>query len=293
MASPDRYAAVTRVLWLTLLANAAVAAAKFVCGALSGSLSLQADAFHSLSDGLSNVAGLVGMRMSAKPPDEEHPYGHRKFELVVALGIAMSLFWAAAHVMQEAWERRAGGSAIEAGPLPFAVMVATIAVNLAVSRYERRAGQRWGSALLSSDAAHTASDVYVSLAVLASLAASRFGIGAVDLVVAFGIALFIGWQGWRIVSRNASLISDERVIDREAVRRVALSFPEVKQCHRVRSRGISDEIFLDLHLHVDPAMPVREAHDLSHRVEERLRGVFPGLHDVTIHIEPEGDPLDE
>ncbi len=288
----ERYVGITRVLWLTLAGNGAVAAAKYACGITYGSLSLQADAFHSLSDGLSNVAGLVGMRLAMKPPDEEHPYGHRKFELVVALGIAMSLFWAAWHVAAEAWDRLGGQVQIEMGVLPFAVIIGTIAVNIAVSRYERRAGERYGSALLVSDAAHTASDVYVSFTVLGSLAASALGIGVLDLVAALGVALVVAVQGYRIVARNASLISDERVIDQRKIERIVRSFRRVKACHRIRSRGISDEIFLDLHLHVDPEMSVREAHALSHEVEASLRDAFPGLHDVTIHVEPEGDPED-
>lgn len=286
----SRSRGITRVLWATLAANAAVAAAKYACGVRYGSLSLQADAFHSISDSLANVAGLVGMRMAMKPPDEEHPYGHRKFELVVALGIAMTLFWAAFHVVVEAAGRLGGAPVLEQGWLPYAVMLATIAVNLAVTRWERLAGERYASPLLASDAAHTASDVYVSFAVLGSLVASAAGLGIVDLVTAFGIAFVIAFQGYRIVARNASLISDERVIDRREIERVVRGFPEVKACHRIRSRGVADDVFLDLHLHVDPEMPVREAHALAHRVEARLKEEFPGVHDVTIHIEPEGDP---
>lgn len=287
-----RYAGITRVLWWTLVANAAVAAAKYACGVRYGSLSLEADAFHSLSDSLANVAGLVGMRMAMKPPDEEHPYGHRKFELVVALGIAMSLFWASWNVLTEAWSRLRGEVVIETGVLPFAVMIATIIVNILVTRYERAAGDRYGSALLASDAAHTASDVWVSVTVLGSLGAAAVGVDEVDLVAALLVAVVIAFQGYRIVARNASLISDERVIDQLQIERTVRSFPEVKACHRIRTRGISDEIFLDLHLLVDPAMPVSEAHALSHRVEAGLRELFPGLHDVTIHVEPEGDPED-
>lgn len=280
------------VLWVTLALNVAVALAKLLCAEVYGSLSLRADGYHSLSDGLSNVVGLVGMWLAMKPPDEEHPYGHRKFELAVAFAIAISLFWVAFHIVTEALGRWRGMEPVEASLLPFVVMIATILVNVGVSRYERRMGELLASPLLASDSAHTGSDVYASLAVLGSLAASAAGIRHVDLVAAVGIALLVAWQGYKMVSRTASLISDERVIDRVEVEKVACSFAEVKACHRVRSRGIADDVFLDLHLLVDPAMPVREAHDLSHRVEAALKGRFPGLHDVTIHLEPEGDPED-
>ena len=166
------------VLVRILFLNLAVALAKIVFGQLSGSISILSDGFHSLTDGASNVVALVGLRLAQKPPDANHPYGHRKFETLAAGGIALFLLIIVVEVAQAAFVRFRSGGAPSVTPASFAIMLVTLAINIAVVRAERRAATRLSSELLLADARHTQSDVLTSMAVIAR--ARRLGLGYPD-----------------------------------------------------------------------------------------------------------------
>jgi cation diffusion facilitator family transporter len=151
---------------------------------------------------------------------------------------------------------------------------------------ERREGKRLQSELLLADAAHTSSDVYATLLVFASFGAARLHIAFADVVAATLILGLILHAGFRIVKGTLSTLSDERRIAPEQIEAAALEDPEVLEAHNVRSRGPDDDIHLDLHILVDPRMPIAEAHAVGHRVERRLRANWPGLTDVVVHVEP-------
>src|SRR6187402_938332 len=155
--TPTRYSEVRKVLIRVLWLNLGVALAKIVFGQLSGSISILSDGFHSLTDGASNVVALVGLRLAQKPPDANHPYGHRKFETLAAGGIALFLLIIVVEVAQVAFFRFRSGGAPSVTPASFAIMLATLATNLAVVRAERNAARRLSSELLLADARHTQS----------------------------------------------------------------------------------------------------------------------------------------
>lgn len=275
------------ILWLNLL----VAAAKAAYGYVSGSLAVASDAAHSLLDGAGNVVGLVALRLAASPPDEGHPYGHRKIEILAATLIGIVIAVGSVRFGWAAVTALLGGHAAPAvGSAGFVVMGSTLVVNLVVATYEHRRGRALGSPLLVADAAHTASDVLVTLAVLGSLVGARAGAGWADPVGALVVIVVIARVAWRILYDNLGLLLDRALLDPGRVRDAVLSVPGVVSCHRVRSRGSEGAVHLDLHLLVDGDRPLREAHDVSHAVEDRLRATFPGLVDVTIHIEPHDEP---
>ena len=188
-----------RILFL----NLAVALAKIVFGQLSGSISILSDGFHSLTDGASNVVALVGLRLAGKPPDANHPYGHRKFETLAAGGIALFLLLVVVEVAQAAFFRLRSGGAPSVTGASFAIMLATLATNILVVRAERRAAYRLSSELLLADARHTQSDVLTSLAVIAALAGSAYGYPILDPLAAIVIVGFIGYAGFEI-ARDAA-----------------------------------------------------------------------------------------
>src|SRR5436190_14596674 len=161
----DVQAGVRRVLWITLALNVAVAAGKLAYGMHSGLIAMIADGVHSLLDSSSNVIGLFAIRHAYQPPDREHPYGHRKFETFAALGIGVLLFFACEEILKAAWGRLTSGSNADVGLLGFAVMVATMAVNIGVSRYEAREGKRLGSELEVGGDAHRGSDIDLAVSV--------------------------------------------------------------------------------------------------------------------------------
>ena len=280
---------VSRVLWIVLFLNVGVALLKLVFGFLTGALSMVADGFHSSLDASSNVVGLAGLRLARRAPDRDHPYGHRKFEALAALGISLFLFIACYEILTSLISRFRGGiHEIDAGAPAFVAMALSIVINILVTRYESRQAVRLRSVILSADAKHTQSDVFASIGVVASLVAARLGFPILDLVVALGIAGFIAYSGYLVVTSSFSVLSDSQVVDPEQVTRIAAGVEGVRSAHRVRSRGLPDDIHVDLHLHFPPEMPVARAHELAHQVTQRIRGEIEGVTDVVIHIEPDG-----
>lgn len=286
----DRSRAVSRTLLRVLVLNLAVAGAKLVFGYATGALSIVSDGYHSLTDSASNVMGLASLRASGKPPDADHPYGHRKFETLAAAGIFVFLLLVVVEVVESSIARLRNGSAPDVTLYSFAVMVATLAVNLWVVRYEAGEGRRLNSELLLADAAHTRSDVLTSCAVLLSLAAVWLGYPVLDAVGALVVAVFIARTGYHIGLETSGILADRVVLDEHEVRRVVMSVPEVMGCHQIRTRGSFDHTFLDLHIWFEADTTLFEAHRLSHVVKDRLMDTFPQIADAVIHIEP--PPLD-
>lgn len=282
----SRYASVRSVLVRILFLNLGVALAKIVFGQLSGSISILSDGFHSLTDGASNVVALVGLQLAQKPPDANHPYGHRKFETLAAGGIALFLLVIVVEVAQAAFFRFRSGGSPSVTVASFAIMLATLATNIAVVRAERRAAHRLSSELLLADARHTQSDVLTSIAVIVALAGSAYGYPIIDPLAALVIVGFIGYAGFEIARDAARILSDQMVISEEDVRRVVQSVPRVLGCHHIRSRGTTDHVFLDLHVWLDGATPLVDAHAVSHAVKDLLMERYPQIADAIIHIEP-------
>ena len=282
----SRYGEVRTVLVRILFLNLIVAVAKVAFGYASGTISILSDGFHSLTDAASNVAALVGMRVAYKPPDANHPYGHRKYETLAAAVIALFLVIVMIEVAQTALARIHSGGAPRVTLTSFAVMLVTLAINIFVVRAERRAGRRLNSELLMADAQHTRSDVLTSVAVIAALAGTALGFPLLDPAAALVVVVFIGHAGFEIARDAARVLSDEMVISEDDVRRVVQSVPAVLGCHHIRSRGSADHVFLDLHVWLDGRMPLMEAHAVSHTVKDLLMERYPQIADAIIHIEP-------
>ncbi len=283
---------VNRVLWIVLVLNLIVASLKLVFGYFAGVVSMLADGLHSTLDASSNIMGLVGMKVARKAPDEEHPYGHRKFEAIASLGISLFLFIACYEVFTEVIKRFGKEYEVNVRAITFGVMIFTMIVNLFVSRYEKRQGRELRSMILLADSKHTLSDVFTSIGVLISLVAAVLNFPVMDLVIAVAISLFIAYSGYTIVVDAFSVLSDSQMVDPDEVTRLVLEIDGISHAHRVRSRGLPDDIHVDLHLHVSGDISVARAHDLAHAASERIREGVPGVTDVVAHVEPEGEHQD-
>ena len=283
---PARHQEVSRVLLRVLLFNLAVAGAKLALGYATGAVSIVSDGFHSLTDSASNIIGIVGLRASRKPPDADHPYGHRKFETLAAGGIFMFLVLAVLEIGRTAMGRFASPDPPQVTWVSFAIMIATLAVNLGVVRYESGAGRRLKSELLLADAVHTRSDVFATIGVLVSLAAVWLGYPILDPIGGVAIAILIGRTSYEIAKDTSGILSDRVVINEEDIRRIVMTVPEVLGCHHIRTRGSMDHVFLDLHVWFPAVMPLQQAHGLSHAVKDLLMERFPQIADAIIHIEP-------
>jgi cation diffusion facilitator family transporter len=287
VARTDRYAAVAEVLVRVLVLNLAVAIAKIVFGYTSGAISILSDGFHSLTDAASNVAGLVGVRAARQPPDEDHPYGHRKYETVAAAVVGVFLLLLVIEVVRNAWNHLTGRSQPhEISIASFVVMLVTVAINLRVVSYESRAAERLGSEVLLADATQTRGDVWSSLTVIAALIGARLGLPILDPIAALVVAGFIGHAGYEVARATTGILSDRIVISDADLQRVVMSVAGVIGCEKIRTRGSADHVFLDLHVWMPPDMRLTEAHHLSHVVKDRLMARYPQIADAVIHIEP-------
>jgi cation diffusion facilitator family transporter len=282
----DRYSQVSKVLWQVLVANVAVAIAKIVLGYYSGSVSIISDGFHSLTDSASNIVGLVGVSVAQRPPDANHPYGHRKYETMASVGIMVFLILVLVQVLKSATDRFIHGGTPRVFPEGIGLMAATLVVNLFVVSYELRQGRRLKSELLLADAKHTRSDVLTTGAVLGALFGVWLGYPLFDPMAALLVAGFIGHACWSIAQEASRILGDETMMDEHQVRDVVQAVSGVVGCEKIRTRGSVDYVFLDLHLWLDRHTPLHDAHETSHVVKDRLMEKFPQLMDVVIHIEP-------
>lgn len=283
----DNRAAVRKVLLMTLVLNLLVMSLKLLVGGLTGSLSLFADALHSVTDSANNVLGLFASQLSSPQPDRDHPYGHHKFEAVGALGIAAFLGIACFNILQSAVERIwAGGEDIQVSATELWILLVVLGVNIFVAFYERSVGQRVGSQILIADAKHTMSDVWVTITVLGGLVGIWiWNIQWLDIVLAFPVALLVFWSGWIVLKDNLPWLVDEMAIAPEAIHACVMQVPGVVNCHSIASRGLlGRQVFIEMHLIVN-AIDVETAHKITEAVEAKLAKHYSPVR-VSIHVEP-------
>jgi len=282
----DRNRKVRFVLAAILAANWAVAVAKLAFGLISDSAAVTADGLHSFIDGGSNVLGLVAMSVASRPADEDHPYGHGKFEALASLAIGAMIGIAMLELGRMALDSLLNDRHPEVTPLMAGVMVLTLFVNMAVTRVERRQGEKLKSPLLLADAKHTLSDVFVTLSVLVSLGLVWLGYPKADGVVALVVMVFVAWVAWGIVRQAVGILSDTARLDPDKVAEITRGVEGVRSCRDVRSRGMEGTVYVDLKIDVDPHMTTAKAHELADEVEQRLQATFPEVVDVVVHVEP-------
>jgi cation diffusion facilitator family transporter len=278
--------AVQRVLLLALGVNLAMAALKIALGRAGDLLAVEADGFHSLSDGGGSLVALIGLAIARRPANDAHPYGHRRYELVAGALIGISLLAVSWRVIADAIEHAASGTshAPDPGSWTFATLAASLAVALALSSYQAAAGRTLRSALLTSDARHTRSDAIVTAGVIASSLCSSAGLPALDIVAAIAVAVLIGKAGLEIVWSNARLLADAAPLPAGRVREVVDRFPLVRAV-AIRTRGTPDAVFVDLRIAVPPGLRVSELGVLSRRMSLAIREELEEVVDVTVHVE--------
>jgi cation diffusion facilitator family transporter len=277
---------VRKVLLYTLLLNVIVAFAKVLYGNSIDSISMLSDGFHSFFDGASNIVGLAGIWIASRPPDKNHPYGHRKYETLATIAIAVLIFTAGVEILRETFFRIQSPNNINVTWISFLIMGMTLAVNFSVMSYETRMGRELNSDFLIADALHTRSDIYISLSVIISLIAAKAGFSIVDVIAALIIVFFIAKMGFHILKSATSVLTDEACIEPDEIEKAAKSVTGVMSCHGIRTRGNESFVNIDLHVQVDPVLKIGEAHAVAHAVEDYLKKQYPKAIDIIIHVEP-------
>jgi len=283
----EHYKRIRNILILVLLLNWVVAFAKIFYGMLTRCTSMTADGFHSLSDGASNIIGLIGIHFAFQPKDLDHPYGHRKYETFFSLGIALLLALVCFNLIKEGVRRLFNPITPQIDINSFVVMIITLGINIWVMKYEYKKGRLLQSDILISDSMHTKADIFTSLSVITALIVIKLGYPILDPIATFVIALFIAHAGYDIVKQSSAVLCDTAaILDYKRIVNIVLGIKGVKTCHKIRSRGRPDDIHIDLHAQVNPDMHVDNAHKISYAIEDAIKKSIPEVTDVVVHIEP-------
>lgn len=278
---------IRRILWFILFLNLGVALAKLVWGLVIHSGAMQADGFASFFDGASNIVGLVGMALAARPADRDHPYGHGKYETYASAAIGGMLVFAAYRIGSEAVAHLSGTTEPpNVDNMSFVIMIVTLTVNIFITTWERRVGRKLNSAILVADASHTGSDILVSVGVIVSLVLVRLGFPQADPIVALFVAGAIVWTAWGVFKQAGVTLSDTARISTDEVGEIVLDTHGVLGVHHIRTRGSEAEVYVDLHVQVDESRTVADGHRIAEDVERLLVERFPAVVDVIVHLEP-------
>jgi len=287
---PRRSERIRTVLIVAFALNLFVAVAKLGYGLWTQSVAMTADGLQSLLDGLANIIGLASIAVAARPPVEQHLYGHQRYETLASMIIAMMMSISVIEIVRGAIGQLVEGATPRVNSGSFAVLGCTICINLGVAIWERRKGKELSSDFLAADSKQTLSDVSVSLGVVAGLVGVRMGLEKADALFSIVIAGFIAWAAWTIL-RDASLVlTDAIAVDPRVLMEAILHTEGVNTAHKLRARSMGGHMLVEVDITVDPLLRVDQAHDVATRVESSVRDVAGRLAQAIIHVEPAVEP---
>jgi cation diffusion facilitator family transporter len=276
------------VVWLTLFLNLINVVAKFAVGTITGNLTVLADGVHATIDAVNNMVGLITLKLAYRPPDTDHPYGHRKYEAVASLAIgglmALTSWEILKSNIQHLWAMYKGVAepAATFSGIGLGLVFIGFLSNIFITTYEYRRGQALKSQFLIADALHTRSDIFVTVLSMSSLImAPRWPV--LDMALSLVIVGLILRSGWRVIRENMHLLTDAVQMDPEPIRRVVQGVRGVKNCHAIRSHGMPDDVHLDLHIVIPADVTAGEAHSIESEVRTTLMAAFPDVAEVAIH----------
>lgn len=279
-----------RATWAGVLLNAPLAAGKILAGFISHSHALVADGVHSLSDLASDAAVLWALGQSHRPPDDDHPFGHGRFETLATLAVAAMLLLAALGILIDATMRIIHPP--EDVPAVAALWVAgfSIAMKEALYHYTKAVAKRTKSAMMEANAWHHRSDAASSVVAVAGIGAAMMGYGWADPLGAAIIALMLARVAWVYGRPAIRELVDTAPTDEvaHAITRALVSTPGVRDAHDLRLRKVGGLVQADVHIALDPAMTLSEAHRLCEAARARALADVPDVAEIIIHPEPDG-----
>lgn len=283
-------AVVRRVTWVGFAVNLLLAGFKLVAGLAGNSAAVVADAVHSLSDCVTDVAVLVGIRYWSRPPDETHPYGHQRIETLVTAFIGMMLAAAACGLGYHAVVGLADPRQDAPGPVALVAALSSIVVKEALYHYTRIAGTRVRSSALAANAWHHRSDALSSIPAAAAVGLALFDphLSFLDHVGELLVAMLVLVAAWKIAAPALDQLADRgaSAADTKAIQRLAEAVPGVREVHGLRTRFAGVGILVDVHVLVAGSLTVCEGHRIADEVKRVLVADGPNVEDAVIHIEP-------
>jgi cation diffusion facilitator family transporter len=274
-----------QVALTSIAASAALTIAKAIVGVSTGSLAILSEAGHSLIDLGATVMTYVAVRVSGKPADEKHHYGHGKVESVSALGETALLFLLSGVVVWEAVKRLINHEAhqVDANLWAFGVIVASIVIDFFRARALTRTAEATQSQALEADALHFSSDLWSSLAVLVGLLGVHFGIPWADSAAAIAVAVLVCVAGWRLGKRTIDTLTDVAPAGAATqIQKIACAVPGVVDVEHVRARGVGDTVFVDLTVAVSRTLPLDRVNAIRDAVAKAIAADMPGAQPVVV-----------
>ena len=280
----------TRVSLVSVAGNTALALFKFLAGILAHSGAMISDAVHSASDVLSSFIVIIGVKLSVKAADREHPYGHERFECVAAIILAVVLAMTGLLIGYRAVESIVAGAEAQTAPGLLALIAAavSIAVKEAMYWYTRYYARRLNSAALMANAWHHRSDALSSIGALIGIGGARLGYPIMEPIASLVICVFILKAAYDIFKDATGKMVD-RACDAETERRLrdcVSAEPEVLGIDRLQTREFGNRIYVDLEICLDGRLSLVEAHSIAERVHDRIEQEFPTVKHIMVHVNP-------
>jgi cation diffusion facilitator family transporter len=277
------------VTYFSIAANVFLIAGKFIVGLITGSLSILADAIHSVSDMLTDIAVLLGLYFGSKGPDSEHPYGHGKLETLAAIGIALGLLGVGLGMIYYAALDIAKDHITRPRNLVLVAAVGAIAVKEVVYRVTKAAAMKYHCPAALANAWHDRADALSSVAVIAGVVAQKFGFSHGDQVAAIGIGVMVVVVATKLTGDCLGELI-EKAVDKETIEQIKdiiSANGQIRQYHRLRTRTIGRQVFLDVHILVDPHLHIAAAHEIASNLEKALTEQLSRPANITVHVEPD------
>jgi len=280
---------VYKPIWVSIIGNVLLAVIKLTVGFIYSSIALISDGVHSLSDVITSVAGYFGIRVSSKPPDRDHPFGHSRFEPLVAFLIGEALLVVAYEIGRDSVERLIHGEHVAVNGIMLGVTAVSIIAKELMFRYSVRVGRKLNSQILIADAYHHRSDVLSSVAVLIGLGLQRLGFQYGDALAGLVVAVFLVKVSFEIILENVGYLTGRAppLEICEEIRRRALSVPNVLGIHDLRAHYVGNKLHVELHIEVPPELSLKEAHDVGEEVKRRIEEI-PEVERVFVHVDIKG-----
>jgi len=275
---------VKRVLVIEGLVNLLMIITKLIVGLITGSAALTADALHSFTDLINNVIAFLAIRMSEKPADDDHHYGHQKFEQLAVFFLATLLFVVAIEVVIRAISR--SSDVVEQNKVGLIVLVVAVVINLTLSLWQRYWAKQLNSDLLHADASHTFSDVLTSVAAIFGWQLAALGLYWIDTLFALIVAVMIGVLAYRLFSKAVPILVDQSQFDHGVVKKNIKQLVNVSSVKKLRIRSMGEQHFADVTVAVEAKLSLLESHKIADQIENMLAQKF-NIHDTTVHVEPD------
>lgn len=279
--------------WISVVGNLVLFVFKFLCGVYLNSISLIADAFHSLSDVLTSVVVILGFKFGGRPADKEHPFGHGRIEQIATIIIAFLLLIVAYDVGRSALDRILKPQKVGFNIIVFLLLILSAIFKEWMARFSIFLGKKIDSSSLIADAWHHRSDAIATALVALGLITTRFGFYVLDGIMGMGVAVLIAWVGVELIKNSASFLIGEAPSNElvEKIKSIALSIPGVLNLHDITVHNYQSNIVITLHIEVEDNISAKEAHEIALKVQDSIKQNIEDSQ-VIVHIDPKGERED-